>query len=176
MSKQLVFIGDSLTQWFDWQRRFPRYQVTNLGISGERVEGLIARRELIRAQIGRPDFIFLMTGINNIANGEQDIEGPYREIVRNLTTWYKDSKVVVQSILPTALEWISNNAISDANRTIREIVRDYRAEYLDIYGVFVDSRGNPRSGFLSDDGVHLGRKGYEAWADEIEHFLQGQGS
>jgi lysophospholipase L1-like esterase len=172
MSKHLVFLGDSLTQWFDWQRRFPDDQVTNLGISGERVEGLIARRESIRSRIGSPDYIFLMTGINNIANGEYDITGPYREIVRNLTTWYKDSRVVIQSILPVALEWISNDVIRDTNRNLREIAREYHAEYLDIYGIFVDSEGNPRSGYLSDDGVHLAGKGYEAWANEVERFLK----
>ncbi len=71
--KNLVFIGDSLTQWGDWEQRFPGYQVTNLGISGETAEGLLARRERIRAQIDDPGFIFLMTGINNIATGQYDI-------------------------------------------------------------------------------------------------------
>jgi lysophospholipase L1-like esterase len=146
--------------------------VTNLGIAGERVEGLIARRERIRSQLENPDYLFLMTGINNIANGQQDITGPYREIVRNLTTWYKNSKVVVQSILPVTLEWISNDAIQDANRTLREIAREYHAEYLDIYRIFVDEQGNPRNGYLSDDGVHLASRGYEAWANEVERFLK----
>jgi len=169
-----VFIGDSLTQWFDWQRRFPDFAVTNLGISGERVEGLIARRERIRSQLENPDYLFLMTGINNIANGQTDITGPYRELVRNLTTWYKQSTIVVQSILPVSLEWTSNDVIKDANRALREIAREYHAEYLDIYGIFVDREGNPRSGYLSDDGVHLAGRGYEAWANEVERFLKNR--
>jgi lysophospholipase L1-like esterase len=68
MAGQLVFIGDSLTQWFNWQGRFPDYVVVNLGISGETVEGLLARRERIRSQINDPEDVFLMSGINNIAN------------------------------------------------------------------------------------------------------------
>ncbi|MGE5172673.1 MAG: GDSL-type esterase/lipase family protein [Betaproteobacteria bacterium] len=172
MTKHLVFIGDSLTQWFDWQLRFPDYTVTNLGISGEPVEGLLERRDRIRAQIVNPDYIFLMTGINNIANEQYDIALPYREIVRNLTTWYKKSKVVVQSILPVTLEWISNNVIKDTNRHLEQIAREYGAEYLDVYSLFVDLRGNPRRGYLSDDGVHLSSKGYEVWADEVEWFLK----
>ena len=67
MTKKMVFIGDSLTQWFDWQRRFPGDAVMNLGISGEPVEGLLARREAIRENVHKPDYIFLMTGINDIA-------------------------------------------------------------------------------------------------------------
>ncbi len=161
-----------MTEWFDWQRRFPDYQVTNLGISGEPVEGLLDRRDRIRSQIDNPYCIFLMTGINNIAMEQYDIAAPYREIVRNFRTWYKQAKLVVQSILPVELEWIGNNVIKDANRDLLRIAREYDCEYLDLYSLFVDPKGDPRSGYLSDDGVHLSSKGYEVWADEVERFLK----
>jgi lysophospholipase L1-like esterase len=169
---RIIFIGDSLTQWFDWQRRFPDHEVTNLGISGETVEGLLARRDRIRSQIDNPDYLFLMTGINNIANGHYDITVPYRELVRNLTTWYKKSTTIVQSVLPVTLEWISSKVIQDTNRHLAEIAREYGAEYLDIHALFVDAEGNPKKGYLSDDGVHLAGEGYAAWANEVERFLK----
>ncbi len=118
MAGQLVFIGDSLTQWFDWQRRFPDYVVVNLGISGETVEGLLARRERIRSQIEVPEYVFLMSGINNIANEQYGMIESYREVVRNLVTWYKQSNVVIQSILPVDLHWINNSIISEVNRNL----------------------------------------------------------
>jgi lysophospholipase L1-like esterase len=170
--KHLVFIGDSLTEWFDWQRRFPGYAVTNLGISGEPVEGLLARRDRIRSQLKDPDAIFLMTGINNIAMEQYFITDSYREIVRNLTTWHKNTTVVVQSILPVDLAWVNNNVIKDTNRNLVEIAREYNAEYLDVYSLFVDQKGNPKSGYLQEDGVHLSSKGYEVWANEVERFLK----
>ncbi len=172
MPKHLIFIGDSLTQWFDWEGRFPGHRVMNLGISGETVEGLLARRERIRSTVEAPDFIFLMTGINNIANGQHDILVPYREVVRNLATWFKKSKIVVQSILPVGLTWISNDIIKDTNLHLREIAGEYHADYLDVYSLFVDAKGNPRSGYLSDDGVHLASKGYKTWAKEVERYLK----
>ncbi len=172
MKKHLVFIGDSLTEWFDWQRRFPDYTVTNLGVSGEPIEGLLERRDRIRSQLDDPGYIFLMTGINNIAMEQYDITDSYREIVKDLSTWYKKSKIVVQSILPVYLAWVSDNVIKDVNRSLAEIARAFHAEYLDVYGLFVDSKGDPRSGYLQDDGVHLSGKGYEVWADEVERFLK----
>jgi lysophospholipase L1-like esterase len=168
----LVFIGDSLTQWCDWDKRLPGHTITYLGISGETVEDLLARRERIRAQINDPHFLFLMTGINNIANEQYDILVPYREIVRNLTTWYKRSKVVVQSILPVELGWIDKNIISDINRDLEHIAREYNADYLDVYALFVNSAGVPMKGLLSDDGVHLATRGYDVWVQEIERFLK----
>jgi lysophospholipase L1-like esterase len=167
----LVFIGDSLTQWCDWDRRFPGHAVANLGISGETVEGLLARRDRIRAQVADPDFVFLMTGINNIANEQYDILVPYREIVRNLTTWYKRSTIVVQSILPVELTWVDNNITKETNSGLEKIARDHHAEYLDVYSLFVDPKGNPKKGLLSDDGVHLANKGYDVWAEEVKKFL-----
>jgi len=170
--KNIVFIGDSLTEWYNWQKRFPEHRITNLGIAGEPVESLLDRRDRIRASIDDPDFIFLMTGINNISIEQYDIIGHYREIVRTLTTWYKKSKVVIQSILPVALEWISNNAIRDTNRHLEQIARQFGVEFLDVYSLFVDSKGNPIIEYLQDDGVHLSSKGYEVWAQEVEHFLK----
>ncbi len=170
--KQLVFIGDSLTAGGDWQRRFPDYAVANLGISGETVEGLLARRDRIRAQVENPDTLFLMTGINNIASEQYDILVLYRELVRNFTTWYKRSTVVVQSILPVELTWISPEVIRNTNRQLEQLAKEYRAKYLDVYRAFVDDQGNPKIGYLQDDGVHLGSKGYEAWAKEVAGFLK----
>ncbi len=173
MTKQLVFIGDSLTEWFDWQRRFPRETVLNLGLAGDSLEGLLMRREQIRRRIGdkQPDYIFVMIGINNLVNGRHDISEPYREFVRNLTTWYKRSKVVIQSILP-ATTWISNTVVQDTNRTLEHIARENQADYLDLYGVFLDGKGNPKPGYLQEDGLHLSVKGYVAWSREVERYLK----
>jgi lysophospholipase L1-like esterase len=112
-----------------------------------------------------------MTGINKIANERYDIILPYRELVRNLTTWYKQSKVVVQSILPVELTWIDRNVIKDTNRVLEQLATEYGAEYLDVYSLFVDSKGDPWNGYLSDDGVHLANKGYDVWAKEVERFI-----
>jgi len=172
MSKNLVFIGDSLTEYFDWQKRFPSHKVTNLGISGEPVEGLLNRLDRVRSRINDPDIIFVMTGINNIAMEQYDISGDYKEIASKLTSWFKNSKIVIQSVLPVRLEWIDNNVIKDINRHLKKIAGEFSAEYLDVYGLFIDPQGNPRRENLLDDGVHLSDKGYHVWADEVERLLK----
>ena len=82
----ITFIGDSLTEYFDWQERFSECHVTNLGVSGEPVEGLLDRLERIRRAVNDPDIIFIMTGINNIAMEHYDISEDYKEIVSKLTS------------------------------------------------------------------------------------------
>jgi lysophospholipase L1-like esterase len=169
--KRLVFIGDSLTEWYDWERRFPGCDVTNLGVSGETVEEMLDRRELIRSRAGRPDVVFLMIGINNVLQERYAITLPYRELVRNFTSWWKDATIVVQSLLPVDYAWISNDMIRDINRRLQEIAQEYGAAYLDVYAAFVDGSGNPNAGLLSDDGVHLSGSGYAVWAGEVGRFL-----
>ena len=171
MKKHLVFIGDSLTEWYDWQARFPSYRVLNLGLSGETVEELLDRRDMLRDRIDAPDIIFLMTGINNILSERYDITVSYREIVRNLTTWYKGSKVVVQSLLPVDMPWINNDTIRTINRHLSDLAREQDADYLDVYSHFVDKNGKPIRGLLSDDGVHLAANGYEVWARAVDEYL-----
>ncbi len=174
MTKHLVFIGDSLTEWYDWQKRFPGYEVLNLGISGETVEELLERRERIRTLVKDPSAVFLMTGINNVLMERYDITIPFREIVRNLTTWYKGATIVVQSLLPVDASWVSNDLIRDTNRRLKELAKEYGAEYLDVFNAFVDAEGNVKPGLLSDDGVHLANKGNEVWAMEVERFLNNR--
>lgn len=167
----LVFIGDSLTEWYDWDRRFPEHRVLNLGISGETVEELLERRDRIRAVIRDPHRVFLMTGINNVLMERYEIAVPYGEIVRNFTTWWKGAAIVVQSLLPVEMPWTDNDLIKDINRRLAEISREHQAEYLDLYGLFVDKVGKPKPGLLSDDGVHLASKGYEVWSRAVEEYL-----
>ena len=171
MKNKLLFIGDSLTEWFDWDRRFPAHDVVNLGISGETVEEMLDRRDLIRERAGSPDLVFLMTGINNVLQDRYAITGPYREIVRNFTTWWKSATVVVQSLLPVEYSWVGNDTIRDLNRALQAVARDAGAEYLDVHAAFMDNDGKVKPGLLSDDGVHLAAGGYELWSQVIEDYL-----
>jgi lysophospholipase L1-like esterase len=170
--KKLAFIGDSLTEWFNWQKRFPEYQVLNLGIAGERVEELLSRLPDVYREVNNPSIIFLMTGINNIGSGMYDIIGTYRQIVTHLRAQYKPTKLVIQSILPVDLPLADNTEIRRINHQIEALANELGTEYLDIHRLFVDAKGNPKSGLLQDDGVHLSSKGYKVWADEVERFLK----
>ncbi|MBF0328950.1 MAG: GDSL family lipase [Nitrospirae bacterium] len=169
--EQLVFIGDSLTEYFDWQRRFSDYNVLNLGVSGETVEGLESRLDRILLSVHEPDMIFIMTGINNIAMEDFEILGTYRRIINRLFSAFKKSAIVVQSILPVNLSWIDNAAIREINSSLENTAADFMSAYLDVYPLFCDAAGAVNADCLLDDGVHLSDKGYEIWSDSVERFL-----
>jgi lysophospholipase L1-like esterase len=167
----LVFIGDSLTEWYDWQKRFPDHRVLNLGVSGETVKELFERLDRIRERVKDPDAVFLMTGINNVLMEQYEIEITYRKIIENFVNWWEGTVIVVQSLLPVEFPWVTNDLINHINGRLKGIARESGVEYLDLFTVFIDAQGNPKEGLLSDDGVHLAAKGYDAWSKEVERFL-----
>jgi lysophospholipase L1-like esterase len=170
--KKIVFIGDSLTEYFDWQRRFPEFSVDNLGIAGETVEGLWKRMDQIGSMVKNPDFIFIMTGINDIAMGDYDLTGTYTKILEKLSSLFKDTIMVVQSILPATLPWIDVKIIKMTNDSLKELAWEIHAEFLDLYSAFVDKDSRPLAEYLSYDGVHLSDKGYEKWSEAVARFLR----
>ncbi|BCB97466.1 1-alkyl-2-acetylglycerophosphocholine esterase [Dissulfurispira thermophila] len=171
-NKCIVFIGDSLTEYFDWQRYFLEHDVINLGVSGETVQQLFGRIDRIISSIKDPDFIFLMTGINNIAIEDFDIFNPYKKIVSKLSSNFKDAIIIIQSILPVNLHWIDNNDIKAINKKLKEIADEFNVKYLDVFCLFIDLEGRLKGDYLLDDGVHLSDKGYDVWVKEVEGFLK----
>ncbi|MBF0505909.1 MAG: GDSL family lipase [Nitrospirae bacterium] len=176
--KLLVFIGDSLTEFFDWQSSFPACDVLNLGVSGETVEGLLVRLDRIIPAIqkgGRnPDFIFVMTGINNIAMEDYEIIAVYREVIRAIAASFSGSKLVIQSILPVRIPWIDGTIIRQLNESLKQMAKDFKAEYLDLYSIFMSPGSEPKKEYLLDDGVHVSDKGYKAWSSAVDDYLKSR--
>jgi lysophospholipase L1-like esterase len=172
--KKIVFIGDSLTEYFDWQYRFPEYDVKNLGIAGETAEELLGRMGTVRLFLSNPDVIFVMTGANNIAMDQYDFLGIYGQSVDKLRKWYPDALIVVQSVLPMLLSWIDVGGMENINGVLRDLAKQAGVEYLDIYSFFVDGAGNPNAACFLPDGVHLSEEGYAVWSKVVEDFLKSK--
>ncbi len=168
---KLLFIGDSLIEFYDWQRRFPDHEVFNYGIAGETVERLFSRLHSVLEKVSSPDFIFLMTGINNMAMDDRDFPKTYRKIIAQIKTKSPYSKVYMQSLLPVLFPFISNDEVRRINDEIRKIAEEEDVIYLDVHAVFLDPSGSPKASYLLEDGVHLSDEGYRAWSSEIEKLL-----
>ena len=169
--KTILFIGDSLTEFFDWQRRFPGHKVVNLGAAGETVEGLLSRTGRIMRLTPPPDLIFLMTGINNVAMEDYAFLDSYRRIVEKMTSSYPEARLFVQSILPALVPWIRDESIRGLNRSIQAIAEEAGKEYLDVYSLFLGPGGAAIKDYFLPDGVHLSGEGYAAWSKAIERLL-----
>ena len=171
--KKLLFLGDSLIEYFDWGRRFPDCLVYNLGISGETAGGLHARLGRIFERIESPDHVFIMTGINNLAMGDADFLDDYRDILMEISAAYPFAAIYVHSLLPVSFPYISNEDIRDMNLKLGEMASIQGVSFIDLHSRFLDEKGGPREEYLLEDGVHVSDEGYRVWSSQIEALLIG---
>ena len=167
----ILFIGDSLVEFFDWQKRFPGHTIANLGTAGETVEGLHSRIGKIIREYPSPDLVLIMTGINNVAMEDLGFLDSYQGIVEALSSAYPHARIVLHTLLPTLLSWIPKATLREVNRSVHKIAQETNTEVLDLHPVFVDPQGNPIKDYLLPDGVHLSEKGYARWAEVLTRIL-----
>ena len=167
----ILLLGDSLIEYFDWQERFPRHICTNLGMAGESIGGLLARLRSTIDKYPDADMVFIMTGINNVAMGDIEFSDLYRTILERLSSAYTGARIVINSLLPTAVDFISSGSIMGINSSLKVLAKETGAEFLDIYPLFIDRKGDPIREYLLDDGVHLSAEGYAVWAVALEKAI-----
>ncbi len=168
----ILFLGDSLIEYFEWQERFPGHRVANLGMAGESVQGLLSRVVKVNEVCPAADVIVLMTGINNVAMGDIEFFEFYKIILDKLSGFYKDASIFLHSLLPTRVDFISNSTIQRVNRSLEKLAQESGVEYVDIYSRFIDAKGGPIKEYLLDDGVHLSRTGYDVWAKAVGKLIE----
>src|SRR5207248_8209738 len=64
---RIAMVGDSLTELVDWRGIFPDEDIANYGISGDTVDGALARVPAILKSNARK--VFVMIGINDLRRG-----------------------------------------------------------------------------------------------------------
>jgi lysophospholipase L1-like esterase len=171
MSKRLLFIGDSLIEFFNWQARFPDCKVLNFGQAGETAEGLAARLPAIIKRHESPDLTMIMTGTNNIAMEDYGFLFTYEKIIKQLQDAYPGATIIMVSLLPIELFWLGD-AIPRVNKRLREISANLDVHYLDLYPLFLGRNAKQNPALFEPDNVHLSPAGYEVWANTLEEFLR----
>jgi lysophospholipase L1-like esterase len=170
MPKEILFIGDSLIEFFEWAARFPEHRVRNMGRAGETVEGLLNRMN--RELGGWPefDYVFIMSGANNLAIEETGFIVEYREIIEKFQSQSPGAKIYINSILPTLLPWITPEMVKYINGYIKKLADETGTTYLDIHSLFIEAGVRE---CLAQDGVHISAKGYEVWSKVVEEAIEG---
>ena len=101
--EHIVFIGNSITNMFEWRDGFGSANVLNRGISGAYTDEVINNLESYI--VGKPKKIFLMIGTNDLGtNGINTPEYPsarVRKIVNRIRRELPETEVYVESILPS---------------------------------------------------------------------------
>jgi lysophospholipase L1-like esterase len=175
MKSEIVFLGDSLTEWGPWEKLFPEKNIVNLGIAGNKTSDIYNRLNSVWNY--SPGKLFLMCGINDLGDGlsVEEIAERYTLIVRSLHDILPETEFYILSVLPVALnEWgnsnLNNDKVDELNLRIQEISRIFQASYVDMSQLFKNEKGELKEK-LSLDGLHLSNEGYKVWKSGIEKYI-----
>lgn len=175
--KDIIFLGNSITDGAEWSELFQNRHVKNRGISGDTTWGVYDRLSTILK--GRPRKLFLLIGINDIGRGKNDsyvIEGVKR-IIKRIKKESPRTQLYVQSILPVnpiygkfgghTSQW---KRIPGINAEIQKIADTEGVVFVDLFSSFVDDEGKMNKAY-TNDGLHLLGEGYTIWKDVIVRYF-----
>ena len=178
ISPNNVFLGDSLTDYFDLDAAFADYSVVNSGIAGNTTENVLADLTH-RVSIFNPSQVFVWLGTNDLRDGktpEQTLES-LQTIIDQIQTERSMSKITLISLIPVnsqvdpyTVGLRSNDQIQKVNQGLREIAKNEKLDYIDLYSSLKDDQGNLKAEYTVD-GLHLSDAGYQVVQEIIEPYL-----
>ena len=166
-----IFLGNSITEFGDWQKLLNDQSVINRGIAGDNTFGVLARLEDVI--IRQPSKLFIKIGINDIS---QNI--PVEIIVKNILSIVERvkakspaTKIYVHSILPTndnvkkeyPEAFNKNDQLRMVNGQISQNAKTNKFIYIDLDKEFKDKEGKLNVKYAESDGLHLNEVGYQTW-------------
>ena len=169
---RVTFLGDSITAWGDWQRRFPDGAITNAGRPGDTSLDLLARLEPVRT--GRPDLVLLMVGINDLLRGAR-VEAVAERVIRirHLLADAGRVRVIQQSTLACEASRCGTAQVARVRRLNRLLRAGVAAQdFLDVDAALSDATGLRPA--YSLDGLHLTPAGYSRWQELLRNRLGSQ--
>jgi lysophospholipase L1-like esterase len=168
---EIVFLGNSITNYCEWAELFQNSLVINRGIGGDITEGILAR--LHEVTESKPRKIFLMIGVNDLAKGKpiKGIATNYRSIIKAIKENSPETTLYIESVLPSVNRpGVINDSIVALNKEIRKLSNEYSLTYINLYDSFKDQDGNLKKE-LTEDGLHLKGEGYLIWKSLIEKYV-----
>ncbi len=174
---KIIFLGNSITEFGDWQKLLNDSTVINRGIAGDNTFGVLARLDDV---INRePSKLFVKIGINDIS---QNI--PVEIIVKNISTIIEKvkakspmTKIYIHSVLPTNDNvkneypgtYNKNGIVNLVNRQLKKLSKKYNIIYIDISKHFKDKYGKLDIKYADSDGLHLNDFAYKIWVELLKN-------
>ena len=179
--RNVVLLGDSITEGFDVAKYFPDRRVVNRGIGADVIgndlpaddhRGVLRRLDSSVFNCAATD-VFLLIGINDLGDGHSvDVmEQGYREILERIHTNAPLVRIHVESVLPTRGNYAKHNAnVREFNGRLRKLAAEFGCDYVDLHRLMIDDQGELKAEYTRE-GLHLNEQGYQVWQAEINRTM-----
>ncbi|WP_051359853.1 GDSL-type esterase/lipase family protein [Adhaeribacter aquaticus] len=167
---QIIFLGDSHTEWFELAEILGNAAIKNRGIGNDRTSDVLTRLNTIIES--KPTKLFIQIGINDIITGV-----PQQKTIANLESIFStirksspSTTMYLQSILPTGPERNYQEQITQLNQVYKNLSKKYSLTFVNLYPSFSNKNGLKKE-FDSGDHIHLNGAGYLKWGEIIRPYL-----
>ena len=177
--KDIVFIGNSITNGCEWAELFNNRHVKNRGINADKSFDVLARIGQIVE--GHPKRVFLMIGTNDLAAGytPESVVANIAAIADRFIAESPHTKLYVQSILPVTDEVtemyeghrFKTEEIKTTNLMLEKMCHEKGVTYIDVWSALADEHDKLKKEY-TNDGLHLMMAGYSAWKRVIEPYVK----
>lgn len=177
--KEIIFLGNSITDGGEWCELFNNKHVKNRGISGDVTEGVLFRLDEVTRS--KPAQVFLLIGINDLSRGisKETVVENICTIAENIRRDSPKTKVYIQSIFPVnaAFGKFENHTNKGAevifvNSRLKSWCAENGFVYLDLYSHLVTPGTDLLSPEFTNDGLHLLGDGYLKWVEIVKPLLK----
>lgn len=176
LKDSIVFIGDSIIDYFDTNKYYDNDNLVNRGIAGDTTRGVLNRLDQI-INI-KPKVVVLSIGSNDITRYHSSVSEIVKSILQikyELETNIENVKVYILSLTPVLRDHaITNNIyMKTRNNDIIDEINDELTIYtkiIDTNGCLKDSNNNLKLDYTVD-GLHLTELGYQVFSSVIANAI-----
>lgn len=199
--KQVVFLGDSITQegrtlefgfinLLEESVDSEKFNLIGKGVSGDKVSDLLVRYEN-DVLVQNPDIVFIYIGINDVWHSYGVGKGSdidfYEKGLRKIITDIKKRGGKIVLCTPTVigervtfedeLESKRDQELDAFSGVVRNLSSEFNTELLDLRAIFKDylienNKNNSYQDFLTNDGVHLNDSGNKLVAENMLTYIK----
>jgi lysophospholipase L1-like esterase len=172
--KDIIFLGNSITDGVDWVELVGNRHAKNRGISGDITFGVLQRLDEVME--GKPAKVFILIGINDIARNIPDavILQNFQRMVARIKKGSPGTKIYLHTLMPVNSSfgkfpnhYNKDGHILAVNQGLRELAAREKVFLVDLYPAFLDNQNRLEAAY-THDGLHLTAKGYQKWAEVLQ--------
>ena len=174
-----LFLGDSITEYYDLEKYFPGMPVVNSGIAGDTTEDILDDMKE-RVYDYNPSKVFVLIGTNDLRDDKsvEEVVENIKKIIEEIKQNKKVVEIYLESIYPvnkginkSVVGLRDNDDINEINKQIEEYAKNEGVTFLNTHELLIDDDGLLNEDYTAD-GLHLNDEGYEVVTEEIMEYLQ----
>ena len=186
-SENIVFLGDSITDYYDLDKYYKNMPVINSGTAGYKTNQILDELDE-RVIKYNPTKVFLLIGTNDLAFTnltKEEIADNIVKIADKINEKRPNTQIYIESIFPVntdknekKVSWEmvdvrENKSITAINNYVKEKIKNKKYTYVDMYKLLIGKDGNLNINY-SVDGLHMNDNGYKIITKEIMKYINGE--